>query len=134
MNRCGEPWSLTTFIVGWCKLLIARRLWGLDVGRGTRVHPLALLDRTWPRGLHIGEDCQIAANVAILTHDFTRGLLTETFIGDRCVLSENCIVMPGVRIGEDCLILPGTLVSRSLAAGSRAGGNPLMIELPGRGR
>lgn len=107
---------------------MARRVWGLDIGDGTRVHPHALLDRTWPRGLHIGKDCVIAANVAILTHDFTRGLLTETIIGDRCVLGERCIIMPGVRIGDDCLVLPGTLVSRSLAAGTRAFGNPLTTD------
>lgn len=121
-------WPALVRLRGRVKLALARRLWRYDIGPRTCVHPRALLDRTWPRGLHIGSDCIIAADVAVLTHDFTRGLLVDTVIGDRCSIGQRAIIMPGLTIGDDCTILPGAIVTRDMPAQSTAYGNPAVIE------
>jgi acetyltransferase-like isoleucine patch superfamily enzyme len=125
--RLGRPWSSFTRFHGQLKLAMFRRMWSAENGSGTILHPSALLDRTWPRGLHIGKDCIIAAHAAVLTHDFTRGLLTDTSIGARCVIGERAIIMPGLRIGDDCIIRPGAVVTRDMPHNSQACGNPATI-------
>ena len=125
--RLTRPWSSFTRFRGQLKLVIFRSVWHAEIGNGTVVHPSALLDRTWPRGMHIGNDCIIAAHAAILTHDFTRGVLVDTSIGDRCVIGERAIIMPGLRIGDDCIIHPGTVVTHDMPAHSQASGNPATI-------
>lgn len=127
-NHLSRPWPTFTRLRGRVKLALFRRAWSAEVGGGTIVHPDALLDRTWPRGLHIGGDCVIAAHAVILTHDYTRGLLTDTTIGDRCVIGERAIVMPGLTIGDDCVVQPGAVVTRDMPPHTIACGNPAAIE------
>lgn len=123
-----RPWSGITRLRGRLKLALFRKAWSADIGARTIVHPDALLDRTWPRGLRIGSDCIIAAHAVILTHDFTRGLLTDTTIGNRCVIGERAIVMPGLNIGDDCVVQPGAVVTRDMPPRTVACGNPATIE------
>lgn len=104
------------------------QVWGMDIHSTARIDPTALIDRTWPKGVHIGEDCYVGPEAVVLTHDFTRGLYLETRIGARCILGARAIVMPGVTIGEDCVIMPGALVGKDMAANSRAIGNPAVVE------
>jgi acetyltransferase-like isoleucine patch superfamily enzyme len=87
-----------------------------------------MIDRTWPRGIHIGEHAQICDGAVVLTHDFTRGLYLDTRIGARCYLGPRAIVLPGVSIGDDCVVMPGALVNRDVPANSVAIGNPARIE------
>ncbi len=121
-------WGPGTRLLGAVKTALWRRLWGLDIGPGTRVHPAALLDRTWPVGLHIGSGCWIDAHAVVLAHDFTRGVLADTRIGNNCRIGARALVMPGVTIGDDCRIWPGALVNRDMPPGSTAIGNPAQIE------
>ena len=99
----------------------------MDVARSAWIAPTALIDRTWPRGIHIGEGCIIDEEAVVLTHDMTRGLYLDTYIGARTVIGVRAIVLPGVTIGEDCTIEPGTLITKNVPAGSRMQGNPASI-------
>ena len=107
--------------------LIRDHVWGMDVARSAWIAPTALIDRTWPRGIHIGEGCIIDEEAVVLTHDMTRGLYLDTYIGARTVIGVRAIVLPGVTIGEDCTIEPGTLITKNVPAGSRMQGNPASI-------
>lgn len=104
--------------------LIQTRLWGMDIHSSARIDPTALIDRTWPRGIHIGAGCILDEQVVVLTHDMTRGIYMDTRVGDRTHLGARAIVMPGVTIGQDCVVAPGAVVIRDVPDRSYALGNP----------
>ncbi|HEV2363404.1 MAG TPA: DapH/DapD/GlmU-related protein [Caulobacteraceae bacterium] len=107
--------------------LIQTRFWGMDIHPSAQIATTALIDRTWPRGVHIGQDCIICEEAVVLTHDLTRGLYLHTRLGARTVMGPRSIVMPGVTVGEDCVLQPGAVVIRDMPAGSEARGNPAEI-------
>ncbi len=112
--------------------LIQTRLWGMTIDPSARIAPSALIDRTWPRGIHIGAHCIIGEEAVILTHDRTRGLYVDTRIGDRSVIGPRAIVLPGVTIGADCIVEAGSLIRIDMPDGSSARGNPATITPPER--
>lgn len=99
----------------------------MDIARSAWIAPSALIDRTWPRGIHIGQDCIIDEQAVVLTHDMTRGLYLDTVIGARTVIGVRAIILPGVTIGDDCTVEPGALVTKDVPSGSRVQGNPARI-------
>ena len=103
------------------------RLWGMDIHPSARIDPTALIDRTWPKGIHIEEGCVIEEEAVVLTHDMTRGIYLDTRVGARSVLGPRAIVMPGIAIAEDCVVAPGAVVTRNMPPGSYAIGNPAEI-------
>lgn len=108
--------------------LIQTRVWKMDIHPTARIAPSALIDRTWPRGVHIGAHVEIGEEAVVLTHDFTRGLRADTWIGARCRIGPRAIIMPAVIVGEDCVVEPGALVNRDVPPNSIATGNPATIE------
>lgn len=104
--------------------LIQVHVWGMDIHPTARIASTALIDRTWPKGIHIGEGCVIDEEVVVLTHDRTRGIYLDTRIGARCNLGPRAIVMPGVTLGEDCIVAAGAVVTRDFPPGSYVIGNP----------
>jgi len=107
--------------------LIRTHIWGMDIHPSARIEPGALIDRTWPRGIHIGAQTYIDCEAVVLSHDFTRNLNTDTRIGARCVLGARAIVMPGTTIGDDCVVEPGALVNKDMPPRTIARGNPAQI-------
>lgn len=104
--------------------LIQVKVWGMDIHPTARIAPTALIDRTWPRGVHIAEGCVIDEEAVVLTHDMTRGVYMDTRIGARCRLGARAIIMPGVTVGEDSIVAPGAVVVRDIPPRSIAIGNP----------
>lgn len=104
--------------------LVQTRLWGMDIHPTAWIAATALIDRTWPRGIHIGADCVIAEEAVVLTHDMTRGIYMDTRIGEGTTIGARAIIMPGIAVGRNCTILPGTLVNRDLPDGATVAGNP----------
>lgn len=113
---------------GWFKRTIQTRVWGMDIHPSARIASSALIDRTWPRGIHIGADCEIYDHAVILTHDMTRGVYADTTIGARAKICQRAIILPGVEVGADCIVLPGAVVTKSMPPGTFAIGNPAVIE------
>lgn len=109
------------------KYLIRKRLWGMDVDPSAVIADSALIDRTWPRGIHIGPRCVIDEEAVVLTHDMTRGVYLDTRIGAGARLGARSIIMPGVTIGEDCVVAPGAVVTKDMPEKSYAIGNPAQI-------
>lgn len=107
---------------------IQTQIWGMDIHPSARIPASAHLDRTWPRGVHIGADTQLGPYVIVLAHDAARGLMGDTRIGARCVLGARAIVMPTVRIGDDCLVMPAAVVTKDMPANSIAIGKPAITQ------
>lgn len=105
----------------------------MDIHPTAAIEPSAYIDRTWPKGIHIGPGCYIGENAVVLTHDMVRGLYLDTYIGAQVTLNPRAIVMPGLRIGDGCNIAAGAVVIKDLLPGSSAVGNPASVASPPEG-
>jgi acetyltransferase-like isoleucine patch superfamily enzyme len=127
----SEIWSpihLFDALRRWLVRQIQVKVWRMDIHPSARIAPTALIDRTWPRGIHIAEGCVVDEEVVVLAHDMSRGIYVDTYIGARCRLGARSIVMPGVTIGEDSVIAPGAVVIRDVPPRSYAVGNPAVVQ------
>lgn len=86
--------------------------------------------------IKIGDNCQIAPNVAIYTaghpiHPITRNSAyeygKEVTIGDNVWLGGNTVVCPGVHIGNNVVIGAGSVVTKDIPDWSMAAGNPCKV-------
>ncbi|MGS4946635.1 acyltransferase [Meridianimarinicoccus sp. RP-17] len=103
------------------------RVWGMDIHPSVRVAMSAKLDRTFPVGVHVGENTSIAFEARIMTHDRTRGLYLHTRIGRNCFIGGRSMILPGVEIGDNCVIGAGSVVTKSIPPRCAVGGNPAKI-------
>ena len=112
---------------------VQTRVFRMDIHPTARISATALIDRTWPKGIHIGARCVIGEEAVVLTHDMTRGIYLDTRVGADSVIGPRAIVLPGVTVGQRCTVMPGALVNRDLPDGSTAMGNPAkLVDGPGR--
>ena len=103
------------------------RFWGMDIHPSTVLSLSVKLDKTYPKGVHIGPDSYVAFGVAILAHDMVRGLYCDTHIGARCFIGARSIILPGVRVGDGCIIGSGSVVTKDVPPASIAAGNPARV-------
>ena len=103
------------------------RVWRMDIGEGTSISLSAKLDKTNPRGIHIGKYTAVTFGAAILTHDYVNQRDRDVYIGDNCFIGAHSIVLPGVRIGDNCIVSAASVVVRDIPAGSLVAGNPARI-------
>ena len=84
----------------------------------------------------IGDNCQMAPNVAIYTaghpiHPATRNTAyeygKEVTIGDNCWIGGNVVICPGVHIGDNVVIGAGSVVTKDIPNWSLAAGNPCKV-------
>lgn len=86
--------------------------------------------------VRIGDNCQMAPNVAIYTaghpiHPATRNTAyeygKEVTIGDNCWIGGNVVICPGVHIGDNVVIGAGSVVTKDIPDWSLAAGNPCKV-------
>lgn len=99
----------------------------MDIAKSARISFGARLDKTYPQGLHIGDESYIASGAIIFTHDFTRNIHTHTYIGKRCFIGANAIIMCGVRIGDQVVVGSGAVVTKDVASNCIVVGNPARV-------
>lgn len=84
----------------------------------------------------IGDNCQMAPNVAIYTaghpvHPDTRNTAYEygisVTIGDNCWIGGNTVICPGVHIGNNVVIGAGSVVTKDIPDWTIAAGNPCRV-------
>jgi acetoacetyl-CoA synthetase len=102
-------------------------VWKMEIGEGTTISFSAKLDKTNPRGIHIGKYTTITFGSAILTHDYVNNRDADVHIGDNCFIGAHSIILPGVTIGDNCIVSAASVVARDLPAGSFAAGNPARV-------
>ncbi len=102
-------------------------LLGMDIATSARISFGTRLDKTNPKGIHIGEESYTASGAIIFTHDFCRGIHRDTRIGKRCFIGANAIIMCGVRIGDNVVVGSGAIVTKDVPSGCIVAGNPAKI-------
>ena len=84
----------------------------------------------------IGDNCQMAPNVAIYTaghpvHPDTRNTAyeygKEVRIGDNVWIGGNTVICPGVTVGDCCVIGAGSVVTKDIPSWMIAAGNPCRV-------
>ena len=103
------------------------KFWGMDIDPSSIMSLSVRLDKTYPKGVHIGPDSYLAFDVAVLAHDMTRGLYCDTYIGARCFIGARSIILPGVRIGDGSIVGSGSIVTKDVPPASIVAGNPARV-------
>ena len=107
----------------------------ISIGAGTFVNFDCIMIDVAP--IRIGEDCQIATRVQLLTatHPIEPGPRREGWesgepitIGDNVWLGGGVIVCPGVTIGDDSVVGAGAVVTSDLPPGVLAFGVPARVQ------
>jgi acetyltransferase-like isoleucine patch superfamily enzyme len=90
--------------------------------------------QTYRGKIHIGKGTRIGPNVGIITvnhdpADLSRYLEDkDVFLGERCWIGMNSIILPGVRLGDCTIVGAGSVVSNSFTGGHvTIAGNPAKI-------
>jgi acetyltransferase-like isoleucine patch superfamily enzyme len=107
--------------------LYLNKVWGMDIGANCRISLSAKLDKTSPRGVHIGDSTAIDFGASILAHDYARWLRVDTWVGKECSVGARSIIMPGVRIGDNCVVAAASVVMKDVPANCLVAGNPARI-------
>jgi len=103
------------------------KCWGHDIGRDCEISFTAKLDRTNPRGVHIGDETIVTFGAVILTHDGVNNRQLDTWIGRRCFIGAGSFILPGARIGDNSIVGAGSVVLGNVRPGSIVMGNPARV-------
>lgn len=109
------------------RMFYLRKLLGYDIGDNCIISFKANIDRTNPKGVHIGDDTGIAFGAVVLAHNFVMNRSEHTRIGSRCLIGAHAVIGPGVTIGDGCVVGPGAVVLADIPPNSLAVGNPARV-------
>ena len=109
------------------KWLYYTHFWKMDIHPTAKFSLKCHFDQTNPTGVHIGARSYVAFRAAVLTHDLTRGLSVDTWIGQDCFIGAHSLVLPGVRVGDGSIIGAGAVVTKDVAPRSLVAGNPARV-------
>jgi acetyltransferase-like isoleucine patch superfamily enzyme len=109
------------------RLFFLRNVYHMDISKSARISFWAMLDKTYPKGIHIGDESFVASGAMIFTHDYCRGLHEDTRIGKRCFIGARSIIMPGISIGDEVIVGAGSIVTKDVKSHCIIAGNPAEI-------
>lgn len=109
------------------RYILLKHIFRMDIHPTARISFGSFLDKTNPKGIHIGEESYIASGAFVLSHDFVKGISENTYIGKRCFIGVNAIINCGVHIGDEVIVGCGTVVTKDIPSHCIVVGNPARI-------
>ena len=103
------------------------RVYGMDIGKNVRISRGARIDKTFPQGIHIGDNTAITSGASVLTHDFVNRRHVDVHIGKNCFIGFGAIILPGVRIGDSVIVTGNSVVGRDVPSNCVVMGNPARV-------
>jgi len=107
--------------------VIFTKIYRMNISPSARISFGTILDKTYPKGIYIGDESYIASGATVLSHDFIKDIKTETKIGKKCFIGTNAVIMPGVTIGDSVIVGAGSIVTKDVPSGCIVAGNPAKI-------
>ena len=104
-------------------------LHGYDIRSSTILERGVRLDKLNPKGIHIGSHTLIAGGAVILSHEHCKRVgdnqpyLTDTYIGNKCFIGINAIILPGITIGDEVIVGAGAVVTKDVPSNCVVAGN-----------
>lgn len=114
------------FVVGGVATMY-RSLYGMEIGEGARISMGAKLDKTYPKGVHIGDHTAITSGASVLTHDFINRRHLDVRIGSNCFIGFGAVILPGVTIGDGVIVTANSVVGRDVPSNCVVMGNPARV-------
>ena len=99
----------------------------MNINKKAKIAFKAKLDTTNPKGINIDEESFCAYGSMIMSHDFCRALNQDTYIGKRCFIGANAIIMAGVKIGDEVIVGSGAIVTKDVPSNCIVAGNPAKV-------
>lgn len=103
------------------------KVYHMDISPLSRISWGGHLDKTNPKGVHIGDGSYIASGARVFSHDFCRGLHKDTYIGKNVFIGADAIIMCGITIGDEVVVGAGSVVTKDVPSRSIVAGNPARI-------
>lgn len=107
------------------KYFVLTKIYGMNLHPTCRIAFGAKLDKSNPKGVFIGEESYVASGARLLTHG--GGKSSNTYIGKRCLIGVEAIILQGVRIGDEVIVGAGSVVTKDVPSNSIVAGNPAKI-------
>lgn len=99
----------------------------MNISNDVKISLKAKLDFTNPKGINIDSGTYVAFGAIILTHDMSRNLSANVYIGKNCFIGAGSIIMPGVEIGDSVIVGSGSVVTKSFGSNIIIAGNPAKV-------
>lgn len=103
------------------------KVMGMDIAPSALVSWGVTLDKTFPQGIHIGEESYIASGTRILTHDYCTNRHEATHIGRRCFIGTDALILCGTTIGDHAVVGAGAVVTKDVPPNTIVAGNPARV-------
>ncbi len=109
------------------RYFLLTKLYKMNISKSSRISVGTRLDRTNPKGINIGDESYFASGAIMFTHDYCRKIHMNTYVGKRCFIGSNAIIMCGIKIGDNCIVGSGAVVTKDVPSNCIVAGNPARI-------
>lgn len=109
------------------RYFILTKIYGMRISKSARISYGAILDKSNPKGIVIGDETYVTSGALIMAHDYCRLLKADTVVGKRCFIGANAIILCGIHIGDNCIVGAGSVVTKDVPSGCIVVGNPAHI-------